>query len=78
LTEYQTSFHQNAPAYVAVVPIRNGNQAEIGVVKELSLDWSNIPPFAPDDVILFDKPLPATDPAIAIRHADDPNLSLWV
>jgi len=78
LTEYQTSFHQNAPAYIAVAPIRTGNQSEIGVVKELYLDWSGIPPFAPDDVVLFDKPLPAIDPTIATKHADDPNLSLWV
>ena len=66
MTEYQTSFQQNAPAYVAVAPIRTGDQYEIGVVKELYLDWNNIPPRAPDDVIILRKPLPAIDP-------DDPN-----
>jgi ABC-type arginine transport system ATPase subunit len=77
MTEYQTSFQQNAPAYVAVVPIRTGNQSEIGIVRELYLDWNNTPPRAPDDVMLFDKPLPAIDPTIAERNIDEANVSLW-
>jgi hypothetical protein len=58
MTEYQTSFQQNAPAYVAVAPIRTGNESEVGIVKELCLDWNNAPPRAPDDVVLLNKPLP--------------------
>ncbi|MCL2349312.1 MAG: hypothetical protein FWC50_13765 [Planctomycetaceae bacterium] len=77
MTEYQTSFQQNAPAYVAVAPIRTGNQSETGLVKELYLDWSNVPPRTPDDVMILDKPLPAIDPEILERNADDQNVSLW-
>ncbi|MCL2348000.1 MAG: hypothetical protein FWC50_07020 [Planctomycetaceae bacterium] len=77
ITEYQTSFRQNAPAYVAVAPIRTGNQSETGLVKELYLDWNNTPPRAPDDVMILDKPLPAIDPEIIERNADDQNVSLW-
>jgi len=77
MTEYQTSFQQNAPAYVAVAPIRTGDQSEIGIVKELYLDWNNTPPRAPDDVLILDKPLPAIDPAISERNTDDSNVSLW-
>jgi len=77
MTEYQTSFQQNAPAYVAIAPIRTGDQSEIGIVKELYLDWNNTPPRAPDDVMLLDKPLPAIDTEIAASHSEEPNLSLW-
>jgi len=77
MTEYQTSFQQNAPAYVAVAPIRTGDQSEIGVVKELYLDWNNIPPRAPDDVMLLNKPLPAIDMDIIERNAGEQNLSLY-
>jgi hypothetical protein len=77
MTEYQTSFLQNAPAYVAVAPIRTGNQTETGIVRELYLDWSNTPPRAPDDVMLLDKPLPAIDPEITGSRNEEPNVSLW-
>jgi hypothetical protein len=77
MTEYQTSFQQNTPAYVAVAPIRTGNQSEIGIVKELYLDWSNTPPRAPDDVMLLNKPLPAIDPEITESRAEEPNVTLW-
>jgi len=77
MTEYQTSFQQNAPAYVAVAPIRTGDQSEVGIVKELYLDWNNVPPRAPDDVLILDKLLPAIDPAISERNTDESNVSLW-
>ena len=77
MTEYQTSFQQNAPAYVAIAPIRTGDLAEIGIVKELYLDWNNTPPRAPDDVVLLNAPLPAIDTEITASHSDEPNVSLW-
>jgi hypothetical protein len=77
MTEYQTSFQQNAPAYIAVAPIRTGNQSEIGVVKELHLDWNNVPPRAPDDVMLLNKPLPAIDTEVIESRAEEPNVTLW-
>ena len=77
MTEYQTSFQQNVPAYVAVAPIRTGNQTELGIVKELYLDWNNTPPRAPDDVMLLNIPLPAIDPTITERSTEDANVSLW-
>jgi len=77
MTEYQTSFQQNAPAWIAIAPIRTGDQSEIGIVKELYLDWNNTRPRAPDDVMLLNKPLPAIDTEIAESHNDEPNMSLW-
>ena len=76
MTEYQTSFNQNAPAYVAVAAIRSGNDSEKGKVHELFLDWSNIPPRAPDDVIVLSEPLPAIDPEILNRNVEDLDLGL--
>ncbi len=55
-TEYQTTFLQRAPAYVAVAAIRTGNESELGPVHELYLDWSSDPPRAPDDVMVLDDP----------------------
>ena len=77
MTEYQTSFQQNAPAYIAVAPIRTGNQTETGMVKELYLDWNNTPPRAPDDVMLLNKPLPAIDTEIVESRVEEPNVTLW-
>jgi hypothetical protein len=54
LTEYQTSFKQLAPCYVAVAAMRPGNEPEIGKVHELYLDWKSTPPRPPDDVIVID------------------------
>jgi len=64
-TEYATTFYQNAPAWVAVAAMRTGNEPEIGKVHELYLDWSNVPPRRPDDVIVLNEVLPAIDPNIA-------------
>jgi hypothetical protein len=55
LTEYQTSFKQFDPCYVAVAAMRPGNEPEIGKVHELYLDWKSTPPRAPDDVIVIDR-----------------------
>ena len=77
MTEYQTSFQQNALAWIAVAPIRTGDQSEIGIVKELYLDWKNTPPRAPDDVMLLNAPLSAIDTEIVASRSDEPNLSLW-
>jgi len=55
LTEYQTSFKQLVPCYVAVVAMRPGNEPELGKVHELFLDWKSTPPRAPDDVMVLDR-----------------------
>ncbi len=77
MTEYQTSFEQHAPAWVAVAAIKPGNEMEKGKVHELYLDWSNVPPRAPDDVMVLNSMLPAFDAQVETRHEDDPFLSLW-
>ena len=77
MTEYQTTFSQREPAWVAVAAIRPGNETEKGKVHELYLDWSNVPPRAPDDVMVLDDPLPAFDTEIETRHEDDPFMTLW-
>ncbi|MGL6196513.1 MAG: hypothetical protein ACRC2T_16995, partial [Thermoguttaceae bacterium] len=77
ITEYQTSFKQNAPAYIAIAPIRTGNNRETGVMKELYLEWCYVPPAAPEDVAVLDKPLPAIDPIIAEKNADAKDTALW-
>jgi hypothetical protein len=63
-TEYAASFHQNAPAWVAIAAIRTGDEPEIGKVHELYLDWSNVPPRRPDDVVILNAPFPVIDAAI--------------
>jgi hypothetical protein len=73
-TEYATTFLQKAPAYVAVAAMRTEN-GETGKVYEWYLDWSNVPPRQPDDVVILGPPLPAIDPDIADRN--NPNLSRW-
>ena len=76
-TEYATTFYQNAPAYIAVVAMRTGAEPELGKIHELSLDWSNVPPHRPDDVVLFDAPLPVIDGTIEKRREDDPFWTMW-
>ncbi len=77
MTEYQTSFAQHAPAYVAVAAMKLGDESKIGKVDELYLDWSNVKPRAPDDVMVLDDPLSAFDMEIETRHEDDPFMTLW-
>ena len=76
MTEYQTSFSQNAPAYVAIASIRPGNETEKGKVHQIYLDWSNIPPRAPDDVMVLPEVLPAFDPEITERTLEQEDLVL--
>jgi hypothetical protein len=76
-TEYVTTFRQNAPAFVAVAAIRTGDESETGKVHELFLDWNDVPPRRPDDVILWDKPLPAIDNTVEKRREDDPFGAMW-
>ncbi len=77
MTEYQTSFEQQAPAWVAVAAIKPGNEMAKGKVHELFLDWSNTPPRAPDDVMVLNATLPAFDAKIETQHEDDPFMTLW-
>ncbi len=77
LTEYQTSFSQKAPCYVAVAAMRTGDSTEIGPVKELFLDWKSTPPRCPDDIVVLDSPLPVYDPDIFTLHQEEPDLALW-
>jgi len=76
-TEYRTTFHQNAPSYLTVAAMRTGNEPELGQIHELFLDWSTTPLRAPDDVMVFDTPLPAIDPNIDTMHEDDSMLFRW-
>ena len=77
MSEYQTSFAQNAPAWVAIAAMRIGDEMKIGKVHELYLDWSNVKPRTPDDVMILDSPLLAFDTEIEMRHEDDPFMTLW-
>ncbi len=84
MTEYQTSFRQNAPCYVAVAAMRTGEDlpsrreyTEIGPVKELFLDWKSTPPRCPDDIVVLDSPLPIYDPEVFTLHQDEPSMTLW-
>ncbi len=77
MTEYQTSFAQNAPAWVAIAAMRIGDETKIGKVHELYLDWSNVKPRSPDDVMVLDDPLSAFDTEIETRREDDPFTTLW-
>ncbi len=76
MTEYQTSFEQNAPAYVAVAAVRPGNEMEKGKAHELYLDWSNITPRAPNDVMVLPEAFPAIDPEITERILEEDDLGL--
>jgi hypothetical protein len=51
-TEYQTTFYQQEKSFIAIASMRTGNEAELGTIHELLLDWNVIPPRAPDDVIV--------------------------
>jgi hypothetical protein len=76
-TEYRITFQQNAPAYVTIAAMRSGNEPEYGMVHQLFLDWSTTPPYAPNDIIVLDPPLPAVDSNIDALNQDDPNITLW-
>ncbi|MDR2410918.1 MAG: hypothetical protein LBE13_22790 [Bacteroidales bacterium] len=76
-TEYRTTFQQNAPAYMTIAARRPENEPEYGTVQQLFLDWSTTPPYAPNDVIVLDPPLPAVDTSIEALNQDDPNITLW-
>ncbi len=76
MTEYQTTFSQREPAWVAVAAIKPGNETEKGKVHELYLDWSNIPPRAPDDVVILSEPLPVFDAEILERPIEDGDSAL--
>jgi len=76
-TEYATTFYQNAPAYVAVAAMRTGDEPEIGKIHTHSLDWSNVPPRRPDDVIVLNAPLPVIDVGTEKRREDDPFWAMW-
>lgn len=73
MTEYQTTFLQRAPAYVAVAAIRTGNESETGPVHELYLDWSDIPPRTPDDVMVLDDPYSIYDHLIDAENVESSN-----
>ncbi len=77
MMEYQTSFRQNAPCYVAVAAMRTGDINKIGPAKELLLDWKSTPPRCPDDIMILDSPLPVYDPDIFTLHQDEPDMTLW-
>ena len=76
-TEYATTFYQNAPAYVAVAAMRTDDEPEIGKIHTHSLDWSNVPPRRPDDVIVLNAPLPVIDVGTEKRREDDPFWAMW-
>ena len=76
MTEYQTSIEQREPAWVAVTAIRPGNDAAKGKVHELFLDWSSVPPRAPDDVVILAEPLPVFDADVLDRIVEEEDLAL--
>lgn len=76
-SEYMAMFQQREKTYLAVAAMRTGNDSELGNIHELFLDWSNVPPRAPDDVMVFDPPLPAVDTVLSARHQNEPDLILW-
>ena len=50
MTEYQTTFSQHEPCYVAIAAMC---ETEMGKTHEMFLDWSTDKPHAPDDVIVM-------------------------
>ena len=70
------TFFQNAPAYVAVAAMRNGN-GETGKVHELYLDWNSVPPRRPDDVTVLNASRKAADAPAGNRDEDDPFSTMW-
>ncbi|MDR2761359.1 MAG: hypothetical protein LBB88_02005 [Planctomycetaceae bacterium] len=53
-TEYRTTLSQREPTYITIAVIQAGNNPIVGKAHELFLDWSQIPPHAPDDVVVID------------------------
>jgi hypothetical protein len=76
-SEYIVTFQQHKKTYLAVAAMRTGNESELGTVHELVLDWSDVPPRAPDDVMVFDPPLPAVDNEVLSRYQSEPDVILW-
>lgn len=76
-TEYRTTFQQHAPAYLTIAAMRQGNEPEYGMIHQLFLDWSNTPPYAPNDIIVLNPPLSAVDPNIDALNQNDPYITLW-
>ena len=77
MTEYQTSFDQNAPAFVAVAAIQPGNESRRGKFHELHLHWDTTIPGAPDDVIVLAEPLPVFDTTMNERSVHNENATIW-
>jgi hypothetical protein len=73
-TEYATTFYQNAPAHFAVAAMRTGDEPELGNVHELDLDWSDVPPRHPDNVVVLNAPLAA---AVEKRREDGEFETMW-
>ncbi|GHT14336.1 hypothetical protein FACS1894170_11250 [Planctomycetales bacterium] len=81
-SEYIATFQQRDKTYLAVAAIRTGNtgtgnESELGNIHELFLDWNNIPPHSPDDVMVFDLPLPAVDTDVLSRYQSESDVILW-
>ncbi|GHT38062.1 hypothetical protein FACS189427_11870 [Planctomycetales bacterium] len=81
-SEYMATFQQHEKTYLAVAAMRTGNtvtgnESDLGNIHELFLDWNNIPPHSPDDVMVFDPPLPAVDTDVLSRHQDESDVILW-
>ncbi len=73
MVEYQTSFSQREPCYVAIAAI---HETKTGKVHEMFLDWSTDKPLAPEDVIVFDKALGVVDDTYREQPVEDERLAL--
>lgn len=73
MTEYQTSFSQHEPCYVAVAAIHD---TEMGKAHEMFLDWSTDKPRKPDDVIVWDRVLDVVDASYREQPTEDANSAL--
>jgi hypothetical protein len=67
-SEYIAAFHQQEKRYLAIAAMRTGNESELGNIRELLLDWNNVSPHSPDDVMVFDPPLPVIDTNVLSRY----------
>jgi hypothetical protein len=76
-TEYQTTLQQHEKLFTVVASMRTGNESELGNIQELLLDWTTIPPHAPDDVVVFDMPLRAVDGDVLSRPYYEDDFILW-
>jgi hypothetical protein len=76
-TEYRTTFQQKAPAYMTIAARQPEHEPEYGIIHQLFLDWNSTPPYAPNDVVVLDPPLPAVDTNINALSQDDPNITRW-